>query len=182
MARVLSDRALGQLEMLPLTLRRTPFYQAVAAAQAEQLDNLDAAVDLMERNLVPASADEWLDAWARVFGVQVDPGASTSQRRAVVLAFAQLMVASGSGLDWKAAVTQLMGTGWSYKTHVVGSADPNNPPLHTINVYVAFDPTATPAQVLEILLDAITPANTTVNVSYSEGFMLDVSTFGDPLS
>ena len=178
MPRDLTDRALSILEMLPLPLRETAFYQACAVAQAEQLDALDAAVDLLERNMIPASADEWLAEWATMFGVQVDPSATVEQKRTIVLAFVQLMVASGSGLDWEAAVTRLLGTNWSYQTHVVGGT---TPPSHTINVYVSYDASATSAQVLEILLDSVTPANTTVNVAYSEGFILDASGFGDPL-
>lgn len=178
MPRVITDRAADILGMLPLALRGTPFYQACAVAQAEQLDNLDAAADLMERNMIPASAEEWLGAWAAMFGVQVDSSADIEQQRAVVLAFVQLMVASGSGLDWKAAVTRLLGTNWTYKTHVAGGSSPL---VHVINVYVAYGSTATSAQVLESLLDSITPANTTVNVSYSGGFILDASSFGDPL-
>lgn len=180
MPRVLSDSAQAILDLQPVALQSTSMFRAIAAAQAEQFDALDASLLILEQTFFPMVAVEHLDLWETMLNL---PSAGTLvQRRTAVLAFLSRAVASGSGLDWVATATRLLGTGWSYRTYQTSGGDGLTPPVHVINVFIAYDPDAISATTAELLLNSITPANTSINVSYSEGFILDVSTFGDLLS
>lgn len=173
MARVLSDQAQRVLSMQPVALQRTTLYQALAAAIGDQMDKLDDALSEMERNVVPASADEWLDLWLRQVGAPILTGATDPQKQAALAASVQRMVSDGSGLSWQQIANALLGTGWTYATHRQDlSVSATNPAVHHITIWVGGTIDATLAQAL---FDQITPANTVVDVTYlTDDLLLDV--------
>lgn len=144
--RVLTDRAKRMLEDLPPFLHNSTDIQAAILVCANEHDRLEAAIALVRRNLFPHLADaDFIGFYERVLGLSVNPPDKTlSQRQASVLAFYRRLKAATSGLEWKAALTELIGTGWTYREH--DPDDGGSPPAYTLELTIPFaDPLAAPA-------------------------------------
>lgn len=178
MARALTDRALELLALLPPVLAKQDQFQASAAAQAEQLDNLDAALDQLAALVVPKTSGEYLRLWERMVGVTPDPDGTDEERLAIVLAWLSQMTASGSGADWVGIGTRLVGTGWTYQTHKSGGVAP----VRNIYVYLSSAQQGLTYAMAQRLFEAISPANQLVTVFGGTGMLLDAGTLDfDPL-
>jgi hypothetical protein len=173
-SRVLTPTALRMLDMQPPVLRGQPVFQASAAAQAEQLDLLNAAIDQLAALVIPKSAGDYVYLWEAMTGVTVDPVAPQSERLNVVLAFLAQMLSEGGGRDWVAVASKLIGTGWTYYTHQPGAVTTTNPAVHHVTILFNTVPPGLSLNLAQKLFNAITPANTVVDITNPSGMLLDV--------
>ncbi|MDT7782067.1 MAG: Bacteriophage Mu-like, Gp48 [Pseudonocardiales bacterium] len=182
-SRVMTAMGRELLELYPPFLRRVPLIQGVCNAVGGEVELQDAMLDELERNLTAATAEEHLGLWESQMGLTVDPpGLSVAQRQALVRGYMALMVASGSGLDWEATITLVLGTsGWSYLTN--DPSNPSSPPPHVVRLYLPYAPGSMSASIAVKLVRAATPAADQIDVFYTQGFILDESLLdSDPLA
>lgn len=114
----LSDTARRLLADLPPFEQASPTIQRTLDAMARELDRVDVAVDAVRAETMPSTSAIVLRVWEALFKLPVEPvGRSLALRRAAVVAYLTALGSSGSGLDWEAAMTALVGTGWSYREY-----------------------------------------------------------------
>jgi hypothetical protein len=173
---VITEKGWQMLDMLPPVLRDSPEYQAAIHAYARELERLEAAIEYVRAQLNPITAgEEGLRWWEVLLGLPIEPsGQPVEQRRANVLALLGRLTTAASGLHWEQVVTELVGSGWSYRANIPG--DPTSPAPNTIVVTLPFGPTSPQYHLARRVLRDITPANTQVTVqSEMGGFTLDQS-------
>lgn len=151
--------------MMPPILRRDYNFQAVADVMGSELDLLDVSLDTLERNMFPTLADTFLSLQEAVAGLSANTTDPIETRRNALLAWLRRMVATGSGLDWEAAITDLVGTTWSYTI----------PSHHTITVSLPYVSSSALAKRAEEYIRSISQAADIINFAYGEGFTLDQS-------
>lgn len=173
MPRVMTERGQELLETYPAFLRSDPVIQAVCNAEGEERVLIDAAVDELSRNLFPATADTQLHLWEASLGLPINPPYPLAQRQQIVLAFLARALITGSGLDWEFVANQILGVVWSYSVGGVNNSE--------LTIMIPYAPGSLRARVLERLLESTTPATMTINVTYTEGFILDESLLDDDL-
>lgn len=135
----LTVEAQRMLSILPPYLGGAIDARAVIGALSNEVARLDAAAEVLRANYFPATADAYLRVWESLLGLAIAPLDKTlAQRRNGVLSFMQSITSSGSGLDWQANLSRLIGTGWAYKEHIPG--DPGSPAPFTLLVTIPFLP------------------------------------------
>lgn len=163
---ITTGRALEWLDGVPYPLRRTDLFLALAAAIGEQLDDLDLELARLEALMTIVGAqDQDLALWEALIGVSPAAGATPAQRRTVLLAFYGRLILTGSGADWEAQASQLLGAlgaAWTY-THT--------PATRTVAVLLASSGLTT--SYAGTLLRSITPANTVLTVGTTGGMQWD---------
>lgn len=165
MTRVLTASATALLSMQPPPLRSQPVFQAMAAATADQLDKLNAAIDDLFGLVIPKTSGDWLYLWETMVGVTANPSATLDERFDVVETFLARMLSNGYGSDWVALATELIGSGWSYDTATTSNHVIVN--LGTAQAGLSLD-------IAYRLFVSITPANTVVDLNNPSGMLLDV--------
>lgn len=111
----LTDTARRLLADLPPFEQDSPTIQRVVDTMARELDRVDAAVTAVKAEVVPSTSAVVLRAWEALFKLPIAPVNKTlAQRRAAVVAYLTALGSSGSGEDWEASMTALLGSGWSY--------------------------------------------------------------------
>lgn len=169
---LLTPNGLAYLAALPAFLREDQDAIAVAHACGREQDLLEERIAQTAANLLPGTADALtLPIWEALFGLSAGTQ-SDADREAALQARAR--VTAGGGQDWIAAVTNLIGPGWSFERHVpeaggVGAG------VETIIVSVSYSPSSDEYHRLELFLEFITDANTQVVLRSSTGFTLDFS-------
>lgn len=137
MPAAITEKALALIEDLPPFLVDSYDIRAVLAALSNEIDRIDAAIEEIRDNFYPQRGEKYLKAWESLLGVAIEPPDKTlAQRRVSVLAILQSLKTSGSGLSWEAALSQLIGTSWSYAEH--DPAVPTSPPAHTLKFTIPF--------------------------------------------
>lgn len=117
--RMLGERAQMMLSWLPTFFQTAPEYQAAMQGLGAELDRLEAARQRVIAQSRPETADILLDAWELVLVTSVaPPGVSLDDRRRRVMVQWAKLTHDPSGLGWRANVTLLVGTGWSYEEYV----------------------------------------------------------------
>lgn len=107
------------LEALPPFEQGSKDVQAVLDVLARELDRLEAAKDTVRAQATPQSADLLLSAWESVLGLQVNPvGKTLQQRRDSVVGYVQRIKSIGTGPQWVAALTRLIGSNWTYEEFI----------------------------------------------------------------
>lgn len=103
------------LELVPPYLAKSTDAQQVIDVLARECDRVEAASGVLVANYFPQQGNEYLKVWEALLGLSIEPPDKTlAQRQTTVLAYLQSLKSSGSGLDWEANLTRLIGTGWSY--------------------------------------------------------------------
>lgn len=178
--RVLTGQALEMLQMIPPFLQGERNLQAIYAAVGPEYEALDAAIDTLLDDVIVETTDEQLGLWEKYLGLAVaNPDFTLEERRSVVKAVLRRAVSDQSGLDWIANVTTILSSDWTYTTH--DPDDPFSAPANTIVVFIPYTVGAARARQAEVYIRSITPANTLLNVTYSQGFILGESQLSEDL-
>jgi Uncharacterised protein conserved in bacteria (DUF2313) len=165
----MTARGQALLEEQPVWRRQDQVTQAVCNAAGEEFDLLDEAIDTMQRNVIPATAEEFLALFEETLGVSVEnPNATVEQRHATVMAYMSRLTMTGSGVDWERVASIFIYSGvWSYE--VSGTSH------NILNVFLPYPAGSVQANLAEALFRSITPAVMTIQVSQGPGFDLDES-------
>lgn len=172
---VFTPLTLQMLGSLPPQLRDSVDYQAVQHALARELALLQSRIETVRAQFNPRTADgTLLKGWEALLRLTVEPvGQTVAQRRATVIAMLQRLRTSPAGSDWEAAVTRLLGAGWTYQEHVEGDA--TTPPAYTIRVKLPYPPSGNLYPLTLRLLRDITPAHLDIQLQYTGGMVWDES-------
>lgn len=170
---LLTDKAWDVIRRAPPFLWDDPDARAVAYCIAQEADRADGKLADLLVNLFPQLSDGLgLSFWEALLRITIAPAGKTdADRRAIVMSYFLALGSSGSGLDWETAITNLIGPGWTYEEHRPG--DPLGPPPYTVRVYLPFAAGASAFAEAQALIEAVTPANLALTVSYAGGFVLD---------
>lgn len=166
--------ARGQLyrSWLPSVFQESPEHLAVIHALAREFDLLYDAIAQVRAQFFPQSADLLLGVWETLLKTTVAPaGATTDQRRATILALIRQSVAEGR--EWEAAVTDIVGPGWTYTEFVPHGS--GTPPIYTILIVLPYAPSSDIFMAAEARIREITPAHIDLQIDSNEGFVLDES-------
>lgn len=149
--------------------------QAVLRAVANELGRIEAVRQALIENFFPGTANALLPFFERLLGLAADPpGVTLDARQALATAAMARLGGQGSGLEWEAAVTGLVGAGWSYQEH--DPADLTSPPAYTIAMKI---PSAM-ASAWPVIRE-ITPAHVDIVEGYSDGFFVGITAIGSDL-
>lgn len=133
----LSDRTQLLLEDLPPFLQQSYDIQACLDVVARELDRIETAKDLLRNNFWPSIGTDFIELYELLLSLSVDPPDKTlTQRQNTVLAFYESIKSQGTGLEWQAQITKLIGTGWSYAEH--DPDDPGSPDAYIIEMTIPF--------------------------------------------
>jgi hypothetical protein len=109
------------LDEVPPYEREAYEIQAVLQVVGNELLRLETARQAVALNFLPGSADALLPMFEQLLGLPVDPpGLTLASRQQLVQASMLRLKGQGSGLDWEAAISSLLGGSWSYQ-----ESDPN---------------------------------------------------------
>jgi hypothetical protein len=111
--------------------------QNVLTVIANELARIEQARRNLIANWFPATAVGLLHFSEQQLGLPVDSTLLTlAERQQTVLTLMQSLKQSGTGLEWEANVTKLVGSNWTYQEH-----DPSNsssPPPYTVLIKIPF--------------------------------------------
>lgn len=173
---LMTPLGLSWLEGLPPAVASDPDIRAVLHCYAKETELIDAKMDWIIDQFFPTrAAATGIGMWEAHFNLQIAPPSQTlAQRRSLVLSYYRSILNAGSGADWEAAVTQLVGPSWSYDEH-----DPDDATLtatvpdYSLRVLLPF-PAGTPDyERARALVAALLPANQHLILGASAGFFLD---------
>src|SRR5579862_395391 len=117
-------------EIQPFMLA-SKFVQSYLHAVALELGRIEQARQELFMSWFPATSGTVLEFFEQILGLPINsPSLTLAQRRAAVLAFMQAIHSQGTGTEWQATLSQLIGTTWSYEQHTPGSG--SGPPAYTI--------------------------------------------------
>jgi hypothetical protein len=173
-AALITARGWQLLNTLPPALRDSDDYRAVMHAHARESERLEAAIELVRDQFFPARTTVLLGAYERTLGLPVAPaGATEEDRRRAILATLAGAAAGGEGRAWVAAVTALIGPGWTYEEHIPG--DGTSPPNYTLRIALPFLSSSDRWGQAIRLIRAITAAAWDIQFSSLTGFAADSS-------
>ena len=162
------------LDQYPRAFHGAHLLRAICNAKGEEFVLLDTQLDLLQKNTIPSTAEEFLSLFEAELGISIDnPAMTLVERKDAVIAFMQRAAMTGSSWDWERVATTILGTGWSWS---IGGT--NNSELTVLSPDAAG---TIRAELAEALLETITPATVLINVTYSEGFILDESLLDEDL-
>jgi hypothetical protein len=169
-----SPLALKMLGELPPFVRGDPDHQAVQYAYGKELERLEAKIEQVRLQGAPSTATLLLKLWEATVGAEVEPaGIPENERQLIVVAFMRALEANPTGLHWEAVIRLLAGAGWLYITHI--HLDAGTPEPNEVHVILPFATASFWFGTVRRLIERITPAHVKLNVTASEGFMLDES-------
>lgn len=146
---------------LPPFERRSYDMQGVMRAVENELARLEAARQALIENCFPGTADVLLTGFELLLGIPADPALALEDRRRIVLTYMQNLNSEGTGLEWEASITSLVGTNWNHAE--------NDPASYTVHVAIPENW----ADVGWPVIRAITPAHLAIDQAYTGGFLLD---------
>lgn len=160
------------IENLPWYFQRDATIRGLFAAAARELERIRLVAEAVRSGWFPQVADDdlgLLAIWEDAFRLPVNPaGVSVADRRAAVVAqWRKRSAARGS--DWVAAITALLGSGWSYREDSAS---------YTVAITVPFAGSSYSAGQIASLARALTPAHLALTTGYDEGFIVGVSQVG----
>lgn len=170
MPRVLTDRALDFLDMLPPWTHGDPNIQAAIQVMSNEVERIDAKMEEVVNGYFPFLADQYLYLWEASLGLATNLSLSVTQRQMRVLAFLQRMHNSVPGSTWVTNVTALIGTTWTWTRHPTGSV-----PVNTLQINLPYTSTSPQATDLIALLRILTPAEVDIVINYGDGFIIEQS-------
>lgn len=165
------------LEDLPPILRWDPDIRAVIYADAKETERQEQTIDALIREFFPATMT-WVGFGLDERLLRLPPIGTDGQRRDAITAARRRLGRLRGGLDWKDAVTLIVGsTSWSYAEH--DPADPTSPDPGVIRIFLPFDPADYDYLRVETLIRVQSPAGWDFVVSPDEGFVLGGGLLGE---
>jgi hypothetical protein len=166
----LTDTAQRMLETLPTYYWENPIIQRILQARANEIDRMDATVDLLKQGLVPTTADDelgLLSIWEIILDLPVaPPDATVAQRQAAVKAGFKRLSAN-TAADVLSLLQTQGGTGFAIARDTPALLE------DTITIHYAED-TFQAAMILSLAQRAW-PAHRLLVVAYDAGFAFDLS-------
>lgn len=135
------------LDATPDHLARSTDVQLLARVVGLEVDRLRAALDLLRGNFTAINADLLLATYEEQYKLPINPaGRSYEQRRAAIIAAMQRTFTSGTGADWKAKLTQFLGTNWEY----IEGEDGGTPDSGIVQILLPFGDSIDPPENLAV--------------------------------
>lgn len=159
------------VEFLPWYFHADPRIRALMAVVAAEAKRIEAAgAELRSEWFVgSATARVGLPAWELILGLPVDPvGLTEDQRRDLIVANMRGRH-SPRGSDWQAALSRMLGTGWSYREDVGA---------YTVRISMPYASGSYTAQQVLALARLVTPAHLAISTTYGAGFLVGISLIG----
>lgn len=111
--------------------------QGVVGVIANELSRVEQARTDLISNFFPASSSALLHIYEQLLGLPPDPPhLSLAERQQIVIAFFLKLKSQGTGLEWEAAMTKLVGNNWTYREH--DPADVGSPPAYTVLIRLPY--------------------------------------------
>jgi hypothetical protein len=171
---LLSPTGVAMLAELPPQLRNSYDYLAVIHACAREIDLLEAAIETVRNQFDPNQSDTLLNAWETAVKLPVGGnGASTTVRRANVIARLQKLLGQAEGLEWVQTLDGILGGGWTYAEH--NSADSSSPLFGIIKITVPFPSGTDEFQEAIAQVREVTSAHLEIDFASTAPFVLDQS-------
>jgi hypothetical protein len=173
---LLTDRGREWLDDMPLPLRDDPDAQAVVHCYAKESERQQETLDRVLRQMFPQLADALgLPIWEFLLRITIEPAGWTVQQRVdAVVVILRKLKKTPTGAVWQQRVTDLVGSGWTYREHDPTGAEPQPPP-YTILIELSVPANTALYALTERVLRVITPAHLDLVVTPSGGFVLDQS-------
>jgi hypothetical protein len=166
----LSATATRMQKSLPSYYEDNPIIERVLQARANEIDRMDARIDVLKHGLIPGTATDelrLLSAWEYVLELPVaPPDATVSQRQAVIRAALRRRNAI-SAADVMDLLTAAIGANYSIAR--------NTPAQLEDTITIPYAPGSYLAAQVEAIARAAWSAHRRVFIHYAEGFILEVS-------
>ena len=167
---MLTATAQRMLETLPDYFQGNLIVERVLQARANEIDRIDARIDLLKTGLVPGTATDelrLLSAWEYVLGLPVaPPDATVGQRQAVIRASLRRLNAT-SAADVLDLLTAAIGSDFTIQRNTPGQLEDT--------IIIPYAPGSYLAAQVEAIARAAWSAHRRVFIHYSTGFILEVS-------
>lgn len=178
-AQPVSSDASRLLAMQPPFISADPWNRAVQRAIAGELLRIEVSMQMVRDALIPSQADDVILPTGQVvpcaemlealLGISIAPaGFTIEQRRSRIVAHIRKLN-SGTGADWVANLTEILGTGWTYE---------EGPGAYQVTIHIAFASGTLSADEVVAFARAITPAHLDVIPAFNEGFLVGISSVG----
>lgn len=172
--RPLTPLGVRMRDSLPVVLRGSHDYLAVIHAYAKELELLEGAIEAVRAQLNPLTADVLLSAWEAELALPVGGGGGTSAARiAAIVARLRKITGQSEGREWVAAITEIVGGGWTYAEH--NPADGTSPAEGVIRVTIPFASGTSRFIEAATQIRELTPAHLVLDLQSSTAFTLDLS-------
>lgn len=173
-ARPLTALGIQMRDALPPVLRDSNDYLAIIHALSRELERLEDSIEVVRAQLNPSTADVLLNAWEWMVKLPVGgAGETIDQRRAKVIGRLRKLLTQAEGQQWVAAITDLIGGGWTYEEHIPG--DGSSPPADTLRITLPFAPDTDAYDGAVTQIRELTPAHLDIAWESAGGFILDES-------
>jgi hypothetical protein len=171
---LLTEKAREIVDDWPPFVREEPDFIALAYVFAREAERLDEKAEVVRRQFFLRSADLLLGAWEAQLGITIAPvGATDEERRSLAITFLLGLAATGQGSVWEERLLAAVGAGYAYREH--DPDDDTSPPKYTIAITLPLAPSSETFRRAERILRRMTPANTDLLITSTDGFRLDSS-------
>lgn len=178
MAWPLRDRTLILLEDLPPFIASSTDVQGTFDVMVGEIVRFEAAMSEVIDNAFPGTAERMLPILEAMLGIVPPVGASVAERRTLIKAHIQKLKAAGTGEEWEAAMTLLVGSsGWTYREH--DPADGTSPSENHVVVTLPGALTDDQREQIKKLAREITPAHIDLDFASTSSFIIGVDIIGD---
>lgn len=169
------------LEEMPWQLRGDPDIQAVVHCYMREEERKRETLDTIRAQFTPQSATELgLPWWERLLKMTIAPaGYTVEQRRDAAVAALQRLRSRPRGLDQEAAISRLVGPGWTYQEH--DPADVLSPAPGHVRFTLPVAPDAELYARFRTLIRGVIEAHVAVETLFEGGFVLDQDAWDEGL-
>ena len=157
------------LSYLPEYWAGEPLFVRIIQAEANEIDRIDELFDWIEQSLQPGSAeDPILGEWEAILGLPVRPaGVSVEQRQAKCAAAIQTLDAGSSERVLEALEAALGVEGFEVTR--------DEPDVLKDTITIPYASGGYTARQVELLVRRMWPSHRGLFMSYTDGFLLDIS-------
>lgn len=172
-ARPVTELEQEMLDTLPHFIANDNTIRGIIHAYAVELQLAHDRLDNIIEQSFPSTADDLLAAWELTFKLPVnDPAKDLTQRRASVAAAFLNVIGDPSATHVQTVLTALLGSSYRYVEY--DPDDPSNTPTpYTILILTSSPLGAEAHGNLMRLLRRLIPANTDIQITTEDGFILD---------
>lgn len=158
------------LRETPGWIHEDPDFIAVIHCHAKETERqLEMAAAIRDDCIPTRASSRGLEWWEMYFEMPVNPvGQSVEQRRTSILSRLKREPPLSSGLSWEAALTAMIGEGWTYEEH---------PAEFKITLTIPFPPGSETFERVKEQVPKMPswPCHLELELLSSEGFVLDLS-------